>query len=375
MRIAKVEATLHGIPVEYPLIGKPKQDLVVLVRVETDAGLVGHSLLKGRDPLAVYQYIQNRFGPAIVGEDPRNTERVWHKLFWAFNQRARTGIVAEAQSGVDMALWDIKGQAAGMALWQLLGGSQDRIKVYATVNGPAYTEEEYVEVAVQKVAAGHRTIKIAVAMGGIGDLEDDVRKVKAIREAVGPDIGLAIDANCLLDLQSAARLARRVEQYHIAWFEEPVHNNEPSLTAQLRRMTSIPISAGQCEVFRWNFRDLVAGGQAYDLVQIDLGYVGGYTEAIKVAGLLQAHHLQFSTHGSPTLSMHLVGAFANGKTVECHLMPEGIDRTVFTSFPEPDAGYITLPKTPGIGIEWNHELLANTRLDPESVLNHSLRAG
>src|SRR5690606_38351309 len=364
MRITKVEATLHRIAVEYPLIESPQKDLVVFLRVETDDGLVGYTILKGRDPVAVHQYIQNRYGPVIIGEDPRNTERVWHKLFWDFNQRVRTGIVAEAQGGVDMALWDIKAQAAGMPLWQLLGGAQDRIKVYATVNGPDYTEEEYVRVAMQKVAAGHRTIKIAVAVGGIDDLEDDVRKVRAIREAVGPNIGLAIDANCLLDLQGAARLARRVEEYDIAWFEEPVHNNEPSLTAQLRRMTSIPISAGQCESFKWNFRDLIAGGDAYDLMQVDLVYVGGYTEAAKVAALLQAHHLQFSTHGSPILSMHLVGGFANGKTVECHLSPEGVDRAVFTSFPEPVDGYIDLPATPGIGVEWNHDCLARTKVTP-----------
>ncbi len=364
MRITNIEASVHDIPVSYPLIEKPGVQSVAFVRVTTDEGLVGHSLVRGRDAVAVRQFIQNRFGPEILGEDPRNTERVWHKLFWAFNQRVHTGIVAEALSGVDMALWDIKGQAAGMPLWQLLGGAQDRVKVYATVNGPAYTEEEYVEVAVQKVAAGHRTIQIAVARGGTGDLEADVRTVKAIREAVGPDIGLAIDANCLIDLQSAARIARRVEQYDIAWFEEPVHNNEPSLTAQLRRMTSIPISAGQCDSFKWTFRDLIAGGEAYDLMQIDLAYVGGYTEAVKVAGLLQAHHLQFSTHGSPVLSMHLVGAFANGKTVECHLSPEGVDRWVFASFPEPEEGYITLPTTPGIGIDWNHERLAETKVAP-----------
>ena len=362
MRIAKVEATLHDIAVSYPLVEEPVKSPVVITRVETDDGLVGYSLIRGRDPIASHQYVQNRYGPVLVGEDPRNTERLWHSLFWTFNQRVRTGIVAEAASAVDIALWDIKAQAAGMPLWQALGGAQDRVKVYATVNGPDYTLEEYVQVAKQKVAAGHRTIKIAVAMAGAADLEADVRKVEAIREAIGPDVGLAIDANCLLSLQDAARFARRMEPYDIAWFEEPVHNNEPSLTAQLRRMTSIPISAGQSKSYRWNFRDLVADGNSYDLMQIDVGYVGGYTEALKVAAILQAHHLQFSTHGSPTLSMHIVGAVANGKTVECHLNPEGTDRAVFTSFPEPDEGYIDLPTTPGIGVEWNHDYLAETKV-------------
>src|SRR5690606_10220085 len=101
----------HDIPVSYPLIERPGTQSVTFVRVETNEGIVGHSLVRGRDAVAVYQFIQNRYGPVIIGEDPRNTERVWHKLFWDFNQRVRTGIVAEAQGGVDMALWDIKAQA------------------------------------------------------------------------------------------------------------------------------------------------------------------------------------------------------------------------------------------------------------------------
>ena len=355
MRITTVEATSHYVPWEFPLRGDGHTHIVV-TRIETDEGLVGHGFNRGSDHVAIRQYLNHRCAPEVLGEDPRNNERLWHRLLWKFNQRIRTGVAAEAICAIDMALWDIRAQAAGMPLYQLLGGARDRVPVYSTFGMPSYDRDELVEVARLKVGSGHNALKMVVADRGAQDIPEDIRRVQAVREAVGPDVALAVDANCLLDYQDAVRLARRIEQFDIAWFEEPVHNNEPHLLARLREATTIPISSGQCESFRWDFRELMAR-DALDLVQVDVGYVGGYTEGLKVAALAQAFHLKITSHGWPLMVMHLIAGIDNGKAVEYHLRPEGVDRSIFTSVPEPAEGWVDLPRGPGIGVEVDEDFL------------------
>jgi L-rhamnonate dehydratase len=350
MRIKQIRASYHNVPAKVPLLDHPIERDLVFVQVETDEGLQAHGLAGPIRGPSVVEFINRELGPFLEGRDPLLTEQWWHEAYWEFNQRSLSGVVSCGMSGVDIALWDLKGHLLGQPVWRLMGGFAARVPVYITFGLHEYSREQLAEVAKSQVAAGFNRLKMVVARAG--SVAEDAARVRAVREAIGDGVQLMMDANHLFSPLEAAELCRRVEPYEITWFEEPLTGNDSRKLAELRQKTSIPISAGQNEGHRWRHRELIVNG-AVDIVQPNVLFVGGYTEALKVAHLAQIFNLPIANGGGwPHHNAHLMAAVPNGWRVEFHIPMWYVGNTIFEGAPQPEAGgWVTLPERPGLGFE------------------------
>jgi len=361
MKITRIEATSHHVPAKVPLLHEPIMRDIVFVRVETDAGVTGYGLTGPTQRFAVREFINREIAPLLIGRDPLATERCWHELFYRLNPRAQTGAWSSGVSAVDIALWDIKGKYLNQPVWRLLGGHSVTVPAYITFGVLEYSREQLVEAARQFTAQGHDKLKMVVAINGAQDPAEDAARVRAVREAVGDKVELMVDANYLFAFPYALELARRIELFEIKWFEEPVYGNDARLLANLRRQTRIPISAGQNEGHKWRHRELLVH-EAVDILQPNVVYVGGYTEALKVAHMAQAYNVPIANGGGwPHHNMHLIAGVANGWRVEFHVPMWVTGEMIFREPPRPVRGTVTLTEQPGLGLTPNEEALKDTR--------------
>ena len=371
MQIRSVEARQLVVPVEIPLLKKSIKRGLIFVEIKTDQGITGYGVTGYSLHQPANDFINLELAPFLRGKDPLLTEGIWDQMFWTFNQRAQTGVWSSGVSAVDIALWDIKGKALGQAVWRLLGGAKNRVPAYVTFGFPEYNQEELVEAAKMWVAKGHDKIKMVVAVdsyregrdkGPADGPEEDAARVHAVREAVGEKIELMIDANYLFHFHHALRLCKMCEPDNISWFEEPVLQNDALLLANLRRQTTIPIAAGQNEGHRFRHREFLIH-QAVDFLQPNVVHGGGYTECAKVAGMAQAFNIPIANGGGwPHHNMHLQAAMANGTRVEFHYIMWTIGEKIFKDPPRPAGGWVTLPDTPGLGLEPNPDALKEYRV-------------
>jgi L-alanine-DL-glutamate epimerase-like enolase superfamily enzyme len=215
------------------------------------------------------------------------------------------------------------------------------------------------EVANYYVRDGHDKLKMVVAINNGEDPVEDCARVKAVREAVGDHPQLMIDANSMFSFVNALKLAKMVEKYNITWFEEPVYGNDLRLLAELRKRTNIPIAAGQNEGSRFRHLELLLNGSV-DILQPNVCYVGGYSEAIKVAAMAQAFNIPIANGGGwPHHNMHLQAAVANGWRVEFHYLMWKVGEEIFRKPAAPEHGWVTLPEDPGLGLEPKEDVLEN----------------
>lgn len=361
MKIKNVTATSHRIPAKVPLLDHPVIREIVFVRVETDTGIVGYGLTGPIQRFAVRELINKEMAPLILGKDPLATERHWYDLFYRLNPRAQTGAWSSAVSAVDIALWDIKGKYLRQPVWRLLGGYSATVPVYITFGLLEYSSEQLVEAAKQFKAQGHDRLKMVVGVHGGENPKEDAARVKAVRDAVGEEVELMVDANYIFSFPMALELCKRIEPYGIKWFEEPVRGNDARLLANLRRQTRIPISAGQNEGHKWRHRELLVH-EAVDILQPNVAYVGGYTEALKVAAMAQAYNVPIANGGGwPHHNMHLIAGVANGWRVEFHVPMWMTGEMIFKDPPKPVKGSVTLTELPGLGLEPREEALKETQ--------------
>jgi L-alanine-DL-glutamate epimerase-like enolase superfamily enzyme len=254
-------------------------------------------------------------------------------------------------SAVDIALWDIKGKHYREPVWRLLGGAKKRVPVYITFGLLEFNREQLVEMARYYIHEGHDKLKMVVAANNAEDPAEDAARVKIVRETIGNKVQLMIDANYLFSFNNALDLAKKVEPYNITWFEEPVYGNDVRLLADLRRKTIVPIAAGQNEGSRFRHLELLLH-RAVDILQPNVCYVGGYTEAMKVAAMAQAFNILLANGGGwPHHNMHLQAAVSNGWRVEFHYIMWKVGETIFKDPPQPERGWVTLTEKPGLGLE------------------------
>jgi D-arabinonate dehydratase len=258
-------------------------------------------------------------------------------------------------SAIDIAMWDAIGKTVKVPLYKLLGGFAERVPAYLA--GGYYVEgkgtEGLVEEMKQKLKAGARFVKMKI---GGAPLAEDVERVRVVRETVGPEVGIMVDANNAFTVLEAIRFARSVEQFDPFWFEEPIHAADYEGLARIKANTSIPIATGENEYSRYGFRDLINAG-GVDIVQADANIMGGVTEWKHVASVASARGLEMAPHGSSMLHVHLVAAVSNGMIVE-HVITEGKTDRLFDYDIKLDAdGMISPPQKPGIGFEVNEEVV------------------
>jgi len=362
VKIKSIIASVHAIEVTVPLIEKPiERRKIVFCTVETDDGVLGYGLTGHFLPFAVAVALEKEFLPTVKGMDPRDTEAIHSKVWWTLNPRSMTGVVSSALSCLDIALWDIQGKAARRTVAQLLGGARESSPTYVTFGFPHYDRDQLVEAARRQVAAGNRRLKLVVAAVK-GGWQEDAERVRRVREAVGDDVELMIDANYMFSPIDARFLSRAVEECKLSWFEEPLYQNDARALADLRSKTSIPLAAGQMEGHRWRLRELI-DHKAVDILQPNCVFNGGYTETRKVAHLAQAYNLPIANGGGwPLFNMHTMAGLMNGWLVEFHLGMQMVGELLFIDPPQPIDQRITIPTEPGLGLKPNTDALKDTKV-------------
>lgn len=378
MKISRVQAIPLNLPVSYQA-GERRLSTALslcLVEVETDTGLLGTGMTAITEEEVIASIVNEVASHALIGLDPLRHEQLWDRLHWLLAPRGQSGYAAHAIAAIDLALWDLKGKALGQPCWRLLGGARDSVPVYATFGFAFLGRDELAAAAKAWVARGFKRLKMTVGHHALQRRDEprpltdvvaeDVQRVRAVRDAVGPGVQLCIDANCSLDLLHASWLAERVQDCDIAFFEEPVAANDVPSLVQLRQRTRIPLAAGQNEGLASRFRDLLVA-QALDIVQPNACISGGFTQCGRIAALASAFHVGFANGGAwPHHNMHLHAGLANGSLVEYHAVAVECCKLVFDDLPEPSAGTLVLPERPGLGFEPNRDRVRELARRPGS---------
>ena len=360
-------------PVEFS-IGTFPTFYAVLVRVTTDTGLVGvGECIARRTPEVAAMIVDRLLAPLVVGRDPWDVEGLWDEMLALLRRWGHTrGFVVEAMSGIDIALWDLLARSVGQPLYKFLGGAgRERVNCYVS---KVYFDEipKMADEARLQAARGFRAIKVQLGWPAArGGDRADVRTVRAIREAVGPDVDLMLDANGAYDIGTAVRVGRQLEEFDIAFLEEPLPPDDLDGYAHLRRSVRVPLAAGETEFGLFGFRDLIARG-CLDVLQPEVARIGGITAARRLWALAHAHNLQYAPHTgfsggiAHLASLHLAAAAPNFSTYE-YMGTQYIHnplREIFTTpFPVPDEGRLRVPAGPGLGLD----------VDPEAIRRYEAR--
>jgi len=370
---------------------------VFIVKVETGAGLcgLGEGGMAGRE-LAIGGLLDH-FRRFLVGMGPRRIEHIWQCLYRSqyFESGKIEGAVIAA---VDIALWDILGQALGVPVYQLLGGAcRDRVPCFASVEA-ALTGPAYVEDARALVAQGWRRLRLfpgmpdLAATAGVGTLDQSpvgvvpqppdatiyepmeslqlaAHWVREVRRAVGPEVGLSIDFHHRLSVAEAALFCGQVADVHLMFLEEPIRAQGPTAYRQLRAMTPIPFAIGEECSSKWEFLPFIEEG-LLNFARVDISNVGGLSEAKKVAGWCEAHYIDMMPHNplgpvTTAASIHYSAAVANFAQLEyLHGVADGYPRDLFPRLPAIAGDSFPLPTAPGLGVTFDEEAAAAYAFDP-----------
>lgn len=333
----------------------------VVVRIETDQGHVGCGFTAITEEEVVAAAVNEVAAHAVVGMDPVAHERIWERLYWLLAPRGQSGYAMHAIAAIDLAIWEIRAKALGLPVWRLLGGARPRVPVYATFGFGFFDREQLAEAAREWAARGFSRLKMTVGNHALQRrdeprplaqvIAEDVRRVRAVRDAVGPDVELCIDANCSLDAYHAGRLAQQLEDVNLAFFEEPITHNDVRALADLRSRTRVPLAAGQNEGQASRFIDFFSA-RAIDIAQPNVAITGGITQCLRIAGAAQAYGVAIANGGAwPFHNMHLHAGLAHGGYVEYHRGAVALYQQIYRELPEPSDGWLAVGDRPGFGIE------------------------
>ncbi|UCD72776.1 MAG: mandelate racemase/muconate lactonizing enzyme family protein [Candidatus Bathyarchaeota archaeon] len=323
------------------------------VKVSTDEGISGVCRCSGSEWCRTL--IDTVLKSVVVGEDPLNFQRIWDNMYWATFNFGRKGASIHAMSFVDIAIWDIIGKATKQPLYKLLGGYRDKIPVYGSSIDLSYKLDDLVKIHETFVEEGYKAVKMKV---GKKDHNEDLERVKAVRDAIGDDIDLMVDANNSWGVQTAIRMGKKLERYDLYWLEEPVRAEDMDGLAKVAASIEIPLATGESEYTKYGFKELIER-KAVDIVQADVSRVGGITEWMKIAAFAEAWNLPMAPHARPDIHAHLAAAIPNGLIVE--VFTTEFDPLQFDYWTDPwhkpKDGYIELADTAGIGLEVNEETI------------------
>lgn len=366
MKITDVEAIWVSLS-EMKLIADSTQQAVI-VRIKTDEGIEGigethtapyviKAIIETDSSGIVAQGIRS----LLIGENPLDIERLWHKMYYYTSRFGRRGAVLNAISAVDIALWDLLGKYTGLPVSTLLGGRfREEVSAYASVLMPD-TPEEARDLALEIKAQGFQAAKFGWETLG-SDLVADRKRVEAIRKAVGSGFAVMIDIGYGLEVRHAIRLARILEEYDIAFLEEPLSPDNLAGFACLSAATTVPIATGEKETTRFGFLELMERGKV-SIIQPDIARAGGLTEVKKIALLADLKGVELIPHcwSNDILvaaTVHFIAARPAHCYLEYCLLDNPIRRELIKEPLSAVNGKVSVPKRPGLGIELNEEVLA-----------------
>jgi len=323
------------------------------VQIETDSGVYG---IGGPIPEEQAYIINRQLAPLLIGHDPLAIERLWDRMY-RMQVHGRKGTAMMAISALDCALWDLKGRHFNAPVYTLLGGpTRTTIPAYASALGYSLDPELVQERAQAMVQQGYQATKWFFRDGptdGVAGIARNLRLVRTLREAVGPDVDIMLDAWMSWDVPYTIQMAARLEEYQPRWIEEPVLPDKIAQYAEIRRNVRIPISGGEHEYTRWGLKMLMDAG-ACDVLQPDIYWAGGISEMMKIIAIASAYDLVVIPHGHSTpASAHLIAAWPQ---TTCPLLEYLVKwneiHQFFLKTPlQPVNGVVTLPTTPGIGMD------------------------
>ena len=345
----------------------------LIVRVHTDAGITGLGEVDS-NPMAAKGAIEGPYSHSVtsglreivVGEDPFETEKIWRKMYTRNLYGGRRGAGFHAMSGIDIALWDIKGKALGLPVWKLLGGGfHKQLRCYASsLWGP--TPRETRALARRYADRGFTAVKFGWEPMG-RDEATDIALVRAAREGLGETPDLLIDAGLVWDAKTAIRRVRAFEEHRIFWLEEPLMPDDYDGYRRLSEAVDTRIAAGEEESGRASFLELMDRGKV-DVVQVDLTRVGGFTEARKVASLAEDRGLPVANHGFTTYinvaaALHFLNSIPNALIAEYVAEEETTLRDFVTKQRiEAQDGFLAIPDEPGLGVDLDEKALDRFRV-------------
>ena len=375
MKIAAIETFDLACPLERPFgwsQGWLDQRSTTLVKVTTDDGLVGWG--EG----AAAGLIDGLLAPLLIGQDPMDRAGLWERMFHAlYNGNNAVGLAGSALSALDIALWDLAGKATGLPVCALLGGKvRDKVAVYAT--GLYYTEGEFPDRLLDEargyVAAGFKGMKTKV--GGLS-IAEDVARVRALRDAIGPDIHLMVDANEAYNATTAIRIGRKLADLDLVWFEEPVNAQDLDAYLEVKAALPMAIAGGENLRTRYEFKPYLTR-RAYDIVQPDIMHCGGITEMQRICAMANACGIQVNPHvwGSPVMiaaTLHLAAtlppcpparnaqSYMQEPVMEFDRTPSAIRQELCAVPFDQEDSFVRVPTGPGLGIEVDEEVVERLR--------------
>jgi len=367
MRITEVIAYPLTAPMDPDALatafGKFSTTSLLVVEIRTDTGLVGWGEGLARyAPTAHAEIVERLLRPILVGEDPTAIERLWQRMFRVYTGKSG-GVLIEALAACDIALWDILGKAAGLPLHQLLGGT-GRQAVPAYASSVSWAGDEVAGPQAQDyVRRGFRMMKVKIG----APLDRALRRLRFVREVVGPDVGLCTDANWAFDLDEAVILARTCLELGYLWLEEPLVPEDIDGMRRLRSAVPIRLAAGESEHTAFGAREIISE-RLVGVIQPDVARSGGITETKRIASLAHSFHVRYAPHMGQSgaicaaASLHLCSAMPNGWVFECMTYGNPLrDRLAVTPVGEAQSltadGEIPVPDGPGIGIEIDRTVL------------------
>jgi len=290
----------------------------------------------------------------LIGKDPLDIEKLWNEMYWEVRGYGRKGIAFCAISAVDIGLWDLKAKAANLPLYKFLGAYTDSVPIYGSGGWTNFSEQELVKEMSDYVESGIPRVKMKVGKDFGQSEREDIQRVETVRKAVGDDVAIYIDANNGYYRKQSIYMAKEFEQYQVGWLEEPLIPDDIQGMADIAKATTIPIATGEHEYTKYGFRELIERG-AVDIVQPDIGRVGGVTEWLKVAHLAHAFNLPVAPHALQLAHLHVACATPNLKVVEyMNVALEG-DSIWYTEFPRQKNGsWAPFHDKPGLGLELDH---------------------
>src|SRR5690349_4141736 len=334
----------------------------MIVEIEADDGLVGWGECYG--PARMTAAAVSSVASWLIGEDPLRTDHLWQMVYARLRDHGQKGVVIQGLSGIDIALWDIKGKHFGVPCHRLLGGPlRSEVQAYATglYRRKSGVPAKYLaEEAASYVADGFSAVKLKVGFG----VEEDAAMTHAVRDAIGDHVALMVDANHAYDAVAAIRLGRMIEHHDIGWFEEPVPPEDIAGYRAVKAALSIPVAGGECEFTRFGFRDLFAS-RAIDIIQPDTCAAGGLSECKKIADMVEAFGVRYNPHVWGTgiaiaASLQLLAVLPSQTPnslapiepmLEFDRTEHPIRQALLTQPIEHVRGMVRVPDGPGLGIE------------------------
>jgi galactonate dehydratase len=344
------------------------------VQIETDAGITGYGEATNHFLPQTSLGALKDITPYLIGEDPERIAYLWQVCFRRRFMRGGPSTGA-AVAAIDMALWDIKGKAYGVPVYQLLGGlARTKVRLYGHVTGK--TAEEAAEQARDRVARGLTAIRFR-AFHSYDEIDlfdfklgvqQQIAYLAAIREAVGPDIDLILECHGRYDPEWALELARRAEPYHPFLIEDPIRHENPAALAQVRAHTSLPLATGERYHSKWEFRELIVN-QWVNYLRPDVCHCGGISEMCKIAAMGEVFYQSLILHNNAgplgtAASLHAALAIPNVTLLEAPWANREAETDVCWPYPEIVDGYALPLEGPGLGIEFDEKLAASKPFVP-----------